>query len=133
MGSKPGGPPGGPRELQSFYSSSAAPPTSHHQSQSSLDDLTFGSLTSAPGQKSIPWDQFAANEEMFGVTTSFDEHVYTTRIDKSGPGFKEREREAQRLADEIMGAPPGPAGLNPHVAEERGLKIDDSGLGEEDR
>lgn len=51
----------------------------------------------------MSWDQFAANESMFGVTTQFDEDVYTTKIDRSAPDFKERERKAQRLANEING------------------------------
>ena len=29
------------------------------------------------------WDQFAANEKLFGVRTSFDENLYTTRLDKA--------------------------------------------------
>lgn len=62
------------------------------------DDLTFG-----PGASNGSWDQFATNEKMFGIKTSFDEEVYTTKLDRSGPDFKEREREAQRIANEIMG------------------------------
>lgn len=62
------------------------------------DDLTFG-----PGASNASWDQFATNEKMFGIKTSFDEEVYTTKLDRSGPDFKEREREAQRIANEIMG------------------------------
>ena len=62
------------------------------------DDLTFG-LGASKGS----WDQFVMNEKLFGVETSFDEEVYTTKLDRSGPDFKEREREAQRIANEIMG------------------------------
>lgn len=40
---------------------------------------------------------------MFGVTTSFDEDVYTTKLDRNAPDFKERERKAQKLANEIIG------------------------------
>jgi PAB1-binding protein PBP1 len=29
------------------------------------------------------WDQFKVNEQMFDVKTSFDENLYTTRLDKS--------------------------------------------------
>jgi PAB1-binding protein PBP1 len=28
------------------------------------------------------WDQFKANEDMFGVQTTYDENLYTTRLDK---------------------------------------------------
>ena len=63
------------------------------------DEAPFGPGSNAPNG----WDQFAANENLFGVKTSFDEDVYTTKIDRSTPDFKERERKAQALANEIMG------------------------------
>lgn len=65
------------------------------------DDVTFG-----PGASNGSWDQFATNEKLFGVKTSFDEEVYTTKLDRSGPDFKERERKAQQIANEIMGVGP---------------------------
>ncbi|GAB1525096.1 poly(A)-binding protein binding protein [Rhizoctonia solani] len=89
-----------------------------------VDDLTFG-----PGStSSTPWDQFSANEKMFGVVTSFNEEAYTTAIDRNAPDFKEKERKAEIIAKEIMAA----ASNNPHIAEERGA-VDDSGLNEEDK
>ncbi|CAE6354181.1 unnamed protein product [Rhizoctonia solani] len=89
-----------------------------------VDDLTFGPGSSA----STPWDQFSANEKMFGVITSFNEEAYTTAIDRNAPDFKEKERKAEALAKEIMGASTN----NSHIAEERGA-VDDSGLNEEDK
>ena len=65
------------------------------------DDVTFG-----PGASNGSWDQFATNEKLFGVKTSFDEEVYTTKLDRSGPDFKERERKAQQIANEILGVSP---------------------------
>jgi PAB1-binding protein PBP1 len=63
------------------------------------DDATFG-----PGAShGAGWDQFETNKKMFGVTTSFDEDLYTTKIDRTAADFKEKERKAQALADEIMG------------------------------
>lgn len=62
------------------------------------DDDTFG-----PGSNNTSWDQFAANEKLFGVRTQFDENVYTTKLDRSAADFKERERQAQRIANEIIG------------------------------
>ncbi|ELU40787.1 leucine rich repeats (2 copies) domain-containing protein [Rhizoctonia solani AG-1 IA] len=63
-----------------------------------VDDLTFG-----PGStSSTPWDQFSANEKMFGVVTSFNEEAYTTAIDRNAPDFKEKERKAEIIAKEIM-------------------------------
>ena len=63
------------------------------------DDDTFGPGTNG----NTSWDQFSANETLFGVKASFDEDVYTTKLDRSAPDFKERERKAQRIANEIIG------------------------------
>ncbi|KAI9030422.1 hypothetical protein DFJ74DRAFT_470060 [Hyaloraphidium curvatum] len=76
-----------------------------------------------------PWNQFEINERKFGVTTDFDEEFYTTKLDRSRPDFKQREREAARLAAEIEKAP----AAFTHVAEERGLEVDDSGMDEEEK
>ena len=59
------------------------------------------------------WDQFAANKQLFGVDSKFDETVYTTSIDKSNAGIS--EAEAARIAYEIQNQ----ISDNPHVAEER--------------
>ncbi|TPX64830.1 hypothetical protein SpCBS45565_g05604 [Spizellomyces sp. 'palustris'] len=77
----------------------------------------------------VEWDQFATNEKLFGVTTDFDEHLYTTTVDKSDPNFKRREAEAIRLAREIERGPVN----NPHIAEERGLDISSANVDEEER
>ena len=61
------------------------------------------------------WDQFAANEERFGVTSNYEETMYTTKLDRSGKDFKERERQAEQLANEILSG----STSNVHVAEER--------------
>jgi PAB1-binding protein PBP1 len=77
-----------------------------------------------------PWDQFEANEKLFGTRTDFDEEIYTTKLDRSGKDFKERERKAEALAREIMAS----SSANPHVQEERGgPMVDDSGMDEEDK
>ncbi|WBW71737.1 ataxin-2-like protein [Schizosaccharomyces osmophilus] len=74
------------------------------------------------------WDQFAANEELFGVQSQFDEEQYTSTINRSHPKYKERAQEADRIAKEIESSTTD----NVHLAEERGRKTDDSGLDEED-
>ena len=84
------------RELTA-WTSDAPNPTPTVTFGTHTDDVTFG--PSANGS----WDQFATNEKLFGVKTSFDEEVYTTKLDRSGPDFKERERKAQQIANEIMG------------------------------
>ena len=47
------------------------------------------------------WDQFATNERLFGVTTDYDETLYTTKLDTNDPEFRRKEKEASRLAREI--------------------------------
>ncbi|KAK5114992.1 hypothetical protein LTR85_010030 [Meristemomyces frigidus] len=76
------------------------------------------------------WDQFAANERMYGVQSSYDESYYTTAIDRNNPQYRQREAEAARIAREIEGS----AAANPHVAEERRRDTDkEDGLDEEDK
>ncbi|XP_010501543.1 PREDICTED: polyadenylate-binding protein-interacting protein 4 [Camelina sativa] len=94
------------------------------------------------------WNQFEANESLFGVKSTFDEELYTTKLER-GAQSKELEEQARRIANEIEGE----TTRDLHVAEERGLQLsvksdfdeearyssvrrvtelDDSGLGEED-
>ncbi|KAF7330548.1 LsmAD domain-containing protein [Mycena venus] len=110
------------RELQAWQPSPDAGP--NLQTSGGVgDEETFGA--GSKGQ----WDQFNVNEKLFGVKTSFDEDAYTTKLDRSAPDFKERERKAQRIANEIIGAGTN----NPHIAEERNQNVDDSGANEEDK
>ena len=46
------------------------------------------------------------NEKLFGVKAGFDEDAYTTRLDRAHPEFRERERKAMRIANEINGVRP---------------------------
>ncbi|OJT11474.1 hypothetical protein TRAPUB_12026 [Trametes pubescens] len=90
------------------------------------DEMTFGA-----GAAGGSWDQFAVNEKLFGVKAGFDEEAYTTKLDRNAPDFKEKERKAQQIANEIMGTVVN----NPHIAEERimNLSTDGSGVNEEDK
>ncbi|KAL3159495.1 hypothetical protein ABBQ38_009913 [Trebouxia sp. C0009 RCD-2024] len=93
------------------------------------DDLTGMLLESEPGQKgkaSGRWDQFAANQQLFGTATSYNEDLYTTKLDAGASGIS--VQEAERLAAEIQAGTTS----NRHLAEERGAHIDDSGMDEED-
>lgn len=116
------------------------PGTAHGQH---TDDITFG--TGASGNAG--WNQFTANEKLFGVKTGFDEDLYTTKLDRSGADFAEREKRAQALANEIMRVRPfvypfssmftettqGTTN-NSHVLEERVMNnLDNSGVNEEDK
>jgi LsmAD domain len=78
---------------------------------------------------SASWDQFEANARLYGTSSTFDEHFYTTRIDRSAPSYRERERQAAKLAKEIEGA----ASTNTHMREERGHRLENDGEDEEDK
>lgn len=92
------------------------------------DDSPALTLEESTGTGST-WDQFKVNEEKFGVESSYDEHLYTTKINTDAKDFKERVRRAERLAREIEGQ----STTDRHVLEERGVLVDDSGLDEEDK
>lgn len=64
------------------------------------------------------WDQFAANQEKFGVKTSFDENLYTTKLDRDKID-QAKFKEAERIAREIESQ----ATTNIHLAEERNQKL----------
>ncbi|KAI6034817.1 hypothetical protein EDC04DRAFT_2201828 [Pisolithus marmoratus] len=113
------------RELQVWGSQGDPSSGTAAVDESMGDEVTFGPGAGA----NASWDQFAVNEQKFGVTTSFNEEFYTTKLDRNAPDFKEREKKALRIASEIMGTTTN----NPHLAEERGLAIDDSGINEEDK
>lgn len=89
-----------------------------------------GSLEKASDNR--PWDQFAANEEKFGLKTDYDENIYTTAIDRSAPSYKARMAKADQLARQIERSAPASS----HVAEERTMDYvegADGGLDEEDK
>lgn len=64
------------------------------------------------------WDQFQANAALFGVKSTFNEDLYTTKLER-GPQTRELEREAIRIAKEIEGEDT----LDLHLAEVR-LQLD---------
>lgn len=64
------------------------------------------------------WDQFEANETLFGVKSTFDEDLYTTKLER-GPQMSELEKEAVRIAREIEGEHT----RDLHLAEERGIQL----------
>lgn len=100
------------------------------QPWSAGDDSSPGlSLEDTP-QSSMPWDQFSVNQSKFGVNSTYDEHLYTTVIDRSHPEYQMRERRAEQIAGEIMKSS---YNGNVHLAEERGITVDDSGMDEEDK
>lgn len=48
------------------------------------------------------WDQFQTNETLFGVKSTFNEELYTTKLER-GPRTRELERQALKIAREIEG------------------------------
>jgi hypothetical protein len=75
------------------------------------------------------WDQFEANARLFGVSSAYDENIYTTRIDRSAPSNLRREADAARIAREIERT----SSTNTHMREERGQAIENDGENEEDK
>ncbi|KAG7828593.1 hypothetical protein KL920_003730 [Ogataea angusta] len=78
----------------------------------------------------VHWDQFEVNERKFGIQSTYDEDLYTTKIPKNAPDYEQRLKEAEKIAREIESQ--GHNG-NIHLAEERGIIVDDSGVDEEDK
>ncbi|XP_073013475.1 polyadenylate-binding protein-interacting protein 4-like [Typha latifolia] len=66
------------------------------------------------------WDQFQTNETLFGVKSTFNEELYTTKLER-GPRMRDLEREASRIAREIEGEETEDL----HLAEERGIYFDE--------
>jgi len=48
------------------------------------------------------WDQFETNAALFGVKSTFNEEIYTTKLER-GPHMRELEKHALRIAREIEG------------------------------
>ncbi|SGY40249.1 BQ5605_C003g02341 [Microbotryum silenes-dioicae] len=79
------------------------------------------------------WDQFATNERLYGTRTDYEEEIYTTKLDRTGADFRQREQRAAQLEREILKGGGGALANNTHMAEERGAAFDDSNMNEEDR
>jgi PAB1-binding protein PBP1 len=74
------------------------------------------------------WDQFAAHKQLTGHDSTYDENNYTTKLDTSAPGYKEKFARAERIAREIENT----TTTNAHQAEERGqINTRDDGVDEE--
>ncbi|XWS16189.1 hypothetical protein CRYUN_Cryun34aG0063700 [Craigia yunnanensis] len=67
------------------------------------------------------WDQFDTNQKLFGVKSTFNEELYTTKLEK-GPQMRKLEKEAMRIAKEIEGEET----QDLHLAEERGFDLHDN-------
>ena len=65
------------------------------------------------------WDQFETNERLYNVTSTYDENIYTKKLDKSTLTL-EQQRQAERLAREIESQ----VSDNIHLREERGHALE---------
>ncbi|CAH0482715.1 unnamed protein product [Peronospora belbahrii] len=81
-----------------------------------LEDSTLNGKCHSKNQGKAGWNQFEANEKLFGVVSTYDENIYTTKLDKSKIST-EQSRTAEKLAQEIESQ--SSAG-NFHLQEERG-------------
>lgn len=90
-------------------------------------DGVDGSLEATSTSSSMPWDQFAANEKLFGLKTDYDENIYTTAINKTHPQYRERMAAADKKAKEIERS----VATTAHVAEERVMDYVGGGASEE--
>jgi hypothetical protein len=82
--------------------------------------------TSLDNLKAEKWNQFEVNKKLFNVTSTFDESIYTTKLDPSRLS-KEQIDRADRSAREIEGQ----TSTNIHLQEERGHRMEQE-LDEED-
>nr|XP_019044509.1 hypothetical protein I302_06421 [Kwoniella bestiolae CBS 10118]OCF23439.1 hypothetical protein I302_06421 [Kwoniella bestiolae CBS 10118] len=115
------------RELKPWVPDAASPPPngpSTNGSGGGKDQDTFGTLVTG-----VPWDQFETNERLFGAKTDYQEELYTTKLNKNGADYKKREKEADKLASEIMGT----VSKNTHIQEERGQAGEDATKDEEEK
>jgi LsmAD domain/Ataxin 2 SM domain len=75
------------------------------------------------------WDQFEANKRLFNVTSTFDENLYTTPLDRSKVTSLQ-QRTAERIAMEIESG----MSANSHMREERNQQTEqDNDMDEEER
>jgi hypothetical protein len=90
-------------------------------SMESLDELVPSALK--PGQY---WDQFEVNYSKFGVTSTYDEALYTTALDKNSDFYRSKSKEAERIAKEIERSSLATnLSNNIHLMEERGYELGD--------
>ncbi|POM58165.1 Hypothetical protein PHPALM_37232 [Phytophthora palmivora] len=84
-----------------------------------LEDSGSNGRRHSKNQGKAGWNQFEANEKLFGVVSTYDENIYTTKLDKSKIST-EQSRAAEKLAQEIERQS---AAGNFHLQEERGQTV----------
>jgi len=82
------------------------------------DGAAEGGLDTLAVHHDGQWDQFAANSERYGIQSTFDEELYTTKLDPNRIS-KEKREKAERIAKEIE------SGIQHADSEERCLGAED--------
>jgi hypothetical protein len=96
-----------------------------------VDDSGGDKNMSLGGTESRGWDQFAENEKLFGVTSTYNERLYTTELNKSTL-TPAQLAHAEKMAREIEQDTSG--NTNMHIREERGqMSQADRDMDEEDK
>ena len=103
--------------------------TANSRRAEALGSTTAADVSRTKGLKGSigEWDQFKANEQLFNVSATFDENLYTTELDHSQIDSR-KKMEAERLAKEIEST----TSTNIHISEERGHRVEGD-YDEEDR
>ena len=79
----------------------------------------------------VNWDQFELNKKVYNVVSTYDENLYTTKLDKNKI-TEEDKIFADKMYNEIMNS--NKDEKNIHVLEDRGVvKQKDNNLDEEDK
>lgn len=87
------------------------------QFETSDDDELFGNLEDINRSRGEKFDQFEVNEKIFGVKSTYDNDLYTTKLDKDDEFYKLNERKAEEIEKQISLQEIS----NRHIAEERGI------------
>ena len=82
-------------------------------------------------EEDINWDQFELNKKVYNVISTYDENLYTTKLDKNKI-TEEDKKFADKIYNEIMKT--NKDEKNVHILEERGvLQKKDNDMDEEDK
>ena len=82
-------------------------------------------------EENVDWDQFELNKKVYNVVSTYDENLYTTKLDKNKI-TEEEKIFADKMYNEIMNS--NKDEKNIHVLEDRGIiKQKDNDLDEEDK
>lgn len=91
-------------------------------------DMSLEAPSSRGGKKGgsfwSPEEMFATNAREHNYETAWDEDEYTTKIDKSAPGYQAKMAKAKRIAEEINRGEGVVKSDNPHLLHDRGVEIE---------